>query len=109
MHCLAPNSSGDGTGCDNMTCIIITFKPYKVNIPVKPTAPSKIDNQIESQTSKTDEEKSNAKRALTDESNADLADKNENDEKSCKKIKISDEAQENQVTVIQQDPSIKTQ
>uniref|UniRef100_A0A8C8C5X5 Protein phosphatase 1G n=1 Tax=Oncorhynchus tshawytscha TaxID=74940 RepID=A0A8C8C5X5_ONCTS len=25
-HCLAPDTSGDGTGCDNMTCIIITFK-----------------------------------------------------------------------------------
>lgn len=29
MHCLAPNCNGDGTGCDNMTCIIVTFKPYK--------------------------------------------------------------------------------
>lgn len=26
-HCLAPDTSGDGTGCDNMTCIIVTFKP----------------------------------------------------------------------------------
>ncbi|KAJ8393267.1 hypothetical protein AAFF_G00063390 [Aldrovandia affinis] len=26
-HCLAPDTSGDGTGCDNMTCIIITFSP----------------------------------------------------------------------------------
>ncbi|XP_007906751.1 protein phosphatase 1G isoform X2 [Callorhinchus milii] len=26
-QCLAPDTSGDGTGCDNMTCIIITFKP----------------------------------------------------------------------------------
>uniref|UniRef100_A0A8C6NJR8 Protein phosphatase 1G n=1 Tax=Nothobranchius furzeri TaxID=105023 RepID=A0A8C6NJR8_NOTFU len=25
-HCLAPDSSGDGTGCDNMTCIIITLR-----------------------------------------------------------------------------------
>ncbi|KAA0190487.1 Protein phosphatase 2C [Fasciolopsis buskii] len=25
-HCLAPNTEGDGTGCDNMTCIIIRFK-----------------------------------------------------------------------------------
>ncbi|XP_053107172.1 protein phosphatase 1G isoform X2 [Hemicordylus capensis] len=25
--CLAPDTSGDGTGCDNMTCIIISFKP----------------------------------------------------------------------------------
>lgn len=27
-HCLAPDTSGDGTGCDNMTCIIITFGPH---------------------------------------------------------------------------------
>ena len=26
-HCLAPDTSGDGTGCDNMTCIIVTFQP----------------------------------------------------------------------------------
>uniref|UniRef100_A0ABK0LW69 protein-serine/threonine phosphatase n=1 Tax=Rattus norvegicus TaxID=10116 RepID=A0ABK0LW69_RAT len=26
-QCLAPDTSGDGTGCDNMTCIIICFKP----------------------------------------------------------------------------------
>jgi hypothetical protein len=25
MHCLAPNTSGDGTGCDNMTSIIVKF------------------------------------------------------------------------------------
>ena len=23
--CLAPDTSGDGTGCDNMTCIIVQF------------------------------------------------------------------------------------
>uniref|UniRef100_A0AAY4E4V7 Protein phosphatase 1G n=1 Tax=Denticeps clupeoides TaxID=299321 RepID=A0AAY4E4V7_9TELE len=26
-HCLAPDTSGDGTGCDNMTCVIVTFSP----------------------------------------------------------------------------------
>jgi len=26
FHCLAPNTDGDGTGCDNMTCIIVKFK-----------------------------------------------------------------------------------
>lgn len=26
-HCLAPNTSGDGTGCDNMTAVIVVFKP----------------------------------------------------------------------------------
>lgn len=25
-HCLAPDTLGDGTGCDNMTCIIVKFK-----------------------------------------------------------------------------------
>ncbi len=25
MHCLAPNTCGDGTGCDNMTAIIVKF------------------------------------------------------------------------------------
>ena len=29
MHCLAPDSDGDGTGCDNMTCILITFQPFR--------------------------------------------------------------------------------
>ena len=24
--CLAPNTDGDGSGCDNMTCILIQFK-----------------------------------------------------------------------------------
>ncbi|EAA11252.5 AGAP006171-PA [Anopheles gambiae str. PEST] len=26
-HCLAPHTRGDGTGCDNMTAIIVQFKP----------------------------------------------------------------------------------
>ncbi|XP_039867814.1 protein phosphatase 1G [Simochromis diagramma] len=27
-HCLAPDTSGDGTGCDNMTCVIVTFRAH---------------------------------------------------------------------------------
>ncbi|XP_076582121.1 protein phosphatase 1G [Chaetodon auriga] len=27
-HCLAPDTSGDGTGCDNMTCVIVTLRPH---------------------------------------------------------------------------------
>lgn len=26
-YCLAPHTKGDGTGCDNMTAIIVQFKP----------------------------------------------------------------------------------
>ncbi len=25
-HCIAPDTSGDGSGCDNMTCMIVMFK-----------------------------------------------------------------------------------
>uniref|UniRef100_A0A8D0H1G4 protein-serine/threonine phosphatase n=1 Tax=Sphenodon punctatus TaxID=8508 RepID=A0A8D0H1G4_SPHPU len=32
-RCLAPDTSGDGTGCDNMTCIIISFKPHPSKAP----------------------------------------------------------------------------
>lgn len=32
MHCLAPDSEGDGTGCDNMTCIIVTFNPFRQHV-----------------------------------------------------------------------------
>jgi protein phosphatase 1G len=32
MHCLAPDSDGDGTGCDNMTCVIVTFNPFKSSV-----------------------------------------------------------------------------
>ncbi|KAH9523447.1 hypothetical protein Btru_040038 [Bulinus truncatus] len=28
-HCLAPNTFGDGTGCDNMTCIIVILNSFK--------------------------------------------------------------------------------
>jgi len=28
-HCLAPDTTGDGTGCDNMTAIIVTFDKHR--------------------------------------------------------------------------------
>ncbi|NXX47835.1 PPM1G phosphatase, partial [Tricholaema leucomelas] len=34
-QCLAPDTSGDGTGCDNMTCIIISFKPRNTHPPAE--------------------------------------------------------------------------
>ncbi|XP_069461562.1 protein phosphatase 1G isoform X1 [Ambystoma mexicanum] len=32
-QCLAPDTSGDGTGCDNMTCIIVRFDPRRKILP----------------------------------------------------------------------------
>jgi len=29
-YCLSPNTDGDGTGCDNMTCVLVTFNHDKL-------------------------------------------------------------------------------
>jgi len=31
-HCLAPDTMGDGTGCDNMTAVLVKLKPGFKNI-----------------------------------------------------------------------------
>lgn len=43
-HCLAPDTCGDGTGCDNMTCMIVTFSPH--NSGVENTKKRKLDKQM---------------------------------------------------------------
>lgn len=43
-YCLAPNTGGDGTGCDNMTCIIINFKD---NLNNKRNSSTELDCQPE--------------------------------------------------------------
>lgn len=35
---MAPNTLGDGTGCDNMTAIIVKFKPTLFKLPVQKDA-----------------------------------------------------------------------
>ncbi|KAG5867765.1 hypothetical protein JTB14_012382 [Gonioctena quinquepunctata] len=50
-HCLAPNTLGDGTGCDNMTAIIIKFKS---NILKRSASPRPADT--ESKKAKTEEQ-----------------------------------------------------
>ncbi|XP_048865015.1 protein phosphatase 1G isoform X2 [Brienomyrus brachyistius] len=30
-QCLAPDTSGDGTGCDNMTCIVVTLRQHEAS------------------------------------------------------------------------------
>jgi len=42
--CLAPDTNGDGTGCDNMTCVIIVFKE------LQSTADSRTTNKRKAET-----------------------------------------------------------
>ncbi|CAN9506963.1 unnamed protein product [Ophioblennius macclurei] len=46
-HCLAPDTSGDGTGCDNMTCIIVTFRPHPSPAQVEDTKKRKQPEEAE--------------------------------------------------------------
>ncbi|XP_066535962.1 protein phosphatase 1G [Hoplias malabaricus] len=60
-HCLAPDTSGDGTGCDNMTCIIVTFSPYASSSSMaENTKKRKIDKQL------SEENGSNDKKSKTE-------------------------------------------
>jgi protein phosphatase 1G len=63
MHCLAPDSDGDGTGCDNMTCIIVTFKPFKACLVSKDTNNCLFKN-INKTNGNSEENKINLKRHL---------------------------------------------
>ncbi|XP_029642059.1 probable protein phosphatase 2C 58 isoform X1 [Octopus sinensis] len=73
-YCLAPNTMGDGTGCDNMTCLIVDFKKrniggkkrtseQKENSPdtrnsnkVEATPSEDVDSQPSSKRSKTEDD-----------------------------------------------------
>ncbi|XP_062585498.1 probable protein phosphatase CG10417 [Saccostrea cucullata] len=46
-YCLAPNTYGDGTGCDNMTCIIVNFKENLNNKRNSSTLDTSIEGQPE--------------------------------------------------------------
>lgn len=64
-HCLAPSTIGDGTGCDNMTAILVRFKDgiiadvgqytNNVEIPKKRAADESDDDQQDSKRQKVDD------------------------------------------------------
>ncbi|XP_028258342.1 protein phosphatase 1G isoform X2 [Parambassis ranga] len=63
-HCLAPDTSGDGTGCDNMTCIIITFQPHPS--PAESDDTKKRKHHEESEGTEVEENGNDSKRAKSD-------------------------------------------
>lgn len=64
-HCLAPDTSGDGTGCDNMTCIIITLRPHPS--PGQPDDKKKRKHQDEAEgAAEPEKNENNSKKAKSD-------------------------------------------
>ena len=43
--CLAPDTSGDGTGCDNMTCVIVCFAGNKSSVVQRTGAKRRADDE----------------------------------------------------------------
>ncbi|XP_014245235.1 probable protein phosphatase 2C 11 isoform X2 [Cimex lectularius] len=39
--CLAPDTGGDGTGCDNMTCVLVQFLPNRIKMDTNSNSPVK--------------------------------------------------------------------
>ena len=62
--CLAPDTSGDGTGCDNMTCIIVRFNKDSLASGAKRPAdtsqnPTEYSEESKAKKAKTQEESEN--------------------------------------------------
>ncbi|CAO1421169.1 unnamed protein product [Diamesa tonsa] len=81
-NCLAPNTMGDGTGCDNMTAIIVQFKPKYFEVMESITGVQATDAQIT-------EEVISRKRLPEDDTEADLTEETE-----CKRQKVDDDDQD---------------
>uniref|UniRef100_A0A8C9XMS4 Protein phosphatase 1G n=1 Tax=Sander lucioperca TaxID=283035 RepID=A0A8C9XMS4_SANLU len=62
-HCLAPDTSGDGTGCDNMTCIIVTLRPHPSH---QPDDTKKRKHPEEAEGAKPEENGNDSKKAKSD-------------------------------------------
>ncbi|KAF3686309.1 Protein phosphatase 1G [Channa argus] len=63
-HCLAPNTSGDGTGCDNMTCIIVTLRPHPT--PAQSDDKKKRKHEEESEGTEVEENGNDSKKSKSD-------------------------------------------
>ncbi|XP_017274109.1 protein phosphatase 1G isoform X2 [Kryptolebias marmoratus] len=61
-HCLAPDTSGDGTGCDNMTCVVVTFRPH----PAQSDDTKKRKHQKEADVTEVEENGNDSKKAKSD-------------------------------------------
>ncbi|XP_061401681.1 probable protein phosphatase CG10417 [Musca vetustissima] len=74
--CLAPDTMGDGTGCDNMTAVIVRFKPKILDLPTKIDPKETEDvlllerqNEVESSTSPEQKAQKRSASPTTDDSN----------------------------------------
>ena len=44
-QCLAPDTQGDGTGCDNMTGIVVQLRPRNQTVNKRPRSSDEEENQ----------------------------------------------------------------
>ncbi|XP_055838068.1 probable protein phosphatase CG10417 [Episyrphus balteatus] len=90
--CLAPNTLGDGTGCDNMTAVIVRFKDQLLGMPTKlkeeETEPVLLAKQI----AESDAADVSLQQSLKRSASPSSADNTCDSENSNKRLKTEDEA-----------------
>ncbi len=92
-YCLAPDTGGDGTGCDNMTAVIVRFKAADGTDSVNGVSKSTTEVKAESTTDQDSEQKPQAaKRKESDEATSEAAATSEAENPPSKKPKLEEEA-----------------
>lgn len=66
-HCLAPSTMGDGTGCDNMTAIIVRFKDGVISDVAQHTSQAEGAKKRAAEEEHNEEEQQESKRQKVDD------------------------------------------
>lgn len=89
--CLAPNTLGDGTGCDNMTAVIVRFKPTVLELPTK-LDPNEVETVLLAKHTDTSGQKAQKRAASpTSDDNSNEAENKTKRMKTDKVVKADDE------------------
>lgn len=90
--CLAPNTLGDGTGCDNMTAVIVRFKDQLLSKPTKLKVEETEPVLLAKQIAEADAADVSLQQSLKRSASPSSADNTCDSENSNKRLKTDDEA-----------------
>lgn len=94
--CIAPNTLGDGTGCDNMTAVIIKFRPNITELPTRITSESEAIAAVTS----------SKRRCSSPTSQSDSEESSENSSKRLKTEDVEDKECDSGSSSSTSDPSV---
>ncbi|KAH8272027.1 hypothetical protein KR018_007036 [Drosophila ironensis] len=91
-HCLAPNTMGDGTGCDNMTAVIVKFqdKMQELQATIDPTKTEDVQQNICTVNVTAHNDQSSLKRCASPDADADAEDSELKNANKSKRLKTEE-------------------